>query len=90
MVGLEYLTTAQLTEKARFYSSIILRRPEKFDKIFYLIRLNTLWENENERQKTKQVTIPLPRAAGSCFKAKKNQRKIFASLDFGNNPIYPI
>ena len=32
---------------------------------------NTLWENENERQKTEQVPIPLPRAAGSWFEAKK-------------------
>ena len=31
----------------------------------------TLWANENERKKTEQVTIPLPRAAGSCFEAKK-------------------
>ena len=36
----------------------------------------TLWENENERQKTEQVPIPLPRAAGSCFEAKK-MKKIF-------------
>ena len=47
---------------------------------------NTLWENENERQKTEQVPISLPRAAESCFEAKKMKKKI-ASLDFGNNPI---
>jgi hypothetical protein len=34
----------------------------------------TLWENENERQKTEQVPIPLPRAAGSCFEAKKMKK----------------
>jgi hypothetical protein len=34
-----------------------------------------LWENENERQKTEQVPIPLPRAAGSCFEAKKMRKK---------------
>jgi hypothetical protein len=27
-------------------------------------------------KKTKQVTIPLPRAAGSCFEAKKMKNKI--------------
>jgi hypothetical protein len=37
---------------------------------------NTLWENENERQKTEQVPIPLSRVAGSCFEAKK-MKKIF-------------
>jgi hypothetical protein len=31
----------------------------------------TLFENENERQKTESVPIPLSRAAGSCFEAKK-------------------
>ena len=30
-----------------------------------------MWENENKRQKTERVTIPLPKAAGSCFEAKK-------------------
>ena len=34
----------------------------------------TLWENENERQKTEQVPIPLPRAARSCFEAKKMKK----------------
>ena len=34
----------------------------------------TLWENENERQKTEQVPIPLPRAAGSCSEAKKMKK----------------
>ena len=37
----------------------------------YFWSLITLWETENERQKTEQVTIPLPKAAGSCFEAKK-------------------
>ena len=36
----------------------------------------TLWENENERQKTEQVPIPLSRVAGSCFEAKKMKKKI--------------
>ena len=49
----------------------------------------TLCENENERQKTEPVPIPLPRAAGSCFEAKKMKKKN-ASLDFRDNPIYPI
>ena len=39
--------------------------------------LFTLWETENERQKTEQVTIPLPKAAGSCFEAKKIKKKNF-------------
>ena len=38
--------------------------------------LPTLWENENERQKTEQVTTLLPRAGGSCFEAKKMKKKI--------------
>ena len=37
---------------------------------------DTLCENENERQKTEQVPIPLSRVAGSCFEAKK-MRKFF-------------
>ena len=52
--------------------------------------MSTLWENENERQKTEQVPIPLSRVAGSCFEAKKMKKFFFASLDFGNNPTYPI
>jgi hypothetical protein len=32
----------------------------------------TLFEKENERQKTEPVPIPLPRVVGSCFEAKKN------------------
>ena len=55
----------------------------------YQTYISTLWENENERQKTEQVPIPLPRAAESCFEAKKIKKKI-ANLDFGSNPIYPI
>ena len=37
---------------------------------------HTLCENENERQKTEPVPIPFPRAAGSCFEAKKMKKKI--------------
>ena len=44
------------------------------DKIDLLTRY-TLFENENERQKTEPVPIPLPRAAGSCFDAKKQEKK---------------
>ena len=47
-------------------------------------------ETENEWQKTKQVPILLFRGARSFFDAKKMKKKNFASLDFGDNPIYPI
>ena len=46
-------------------------------------------ETENEWQKTEQVPILLLRGARSFFDAKKIKKK-FASLDFGNNPIYPF
>ena len=35
----------------------------------------TLSKNENEWQKTKQVTTSLSRAAGSCFEAKIMKKK---------------
>ena len=41
-------------------------------------------------KKTKQVTILLLRGARSFFDAKKMKKKNFASLDFRDNPIYPI
>ena len=47
-------------------------------------------ETENEWQKTKQVPILLLRGARSFFDAKKMKKKYFASLDFGDNPIYLI
>ena len=47
-------------------------------------------ETENEWKKNKQVPILLLRGARSFFDAKKMKKKNFASLDFGNNPIYPI
>ena len=53
-------------------------------------RRNTTGETENEWQKTKQVSILLLRGAKSFFDAKKMKKKNFASLDFGDNPIYPI
>ena len=42
---------------------------------FYGLFIFTLCENENERQKTEPVPIPFPRAAGSCFEAKKMKKK---------------
>ncbi len=36
-----------------------------------------MWENENQRQKTEPVIIPLLNAAGSCIEAKKIKKKIF-------------
>ena len=42
--------------------------------------------NENNNQ----VPILLLRGARSFFDAKKIKRKEFVSLDFGDNPIYPI
>ena len=50
---------------------------------------NTPGEIENEWQKTEQLPILLLRGARSFFDAKKMKKKI-ASLDFGDNPIYPI
>ena len=50
----------------------------------------TLFENENERQKTELVSLPLPRAAGSCYEAKKKEKNFFANLDFQDNSIYPF
>ena len=51
---------------------------------------HTPGETENEWQKTEQVPILLLRGARSFFDAEKTKKKIFASLDFGDNPIYPI
>ena len=51
---------------------------------------HTPGETENEWQKTEQVPILLLRGARSSFDAKKMKKKKFASLDFGDNPIYPI
>ena len=47
-------------------------------------------ETENEWQKTKQIPNILLRSGRSFFNAKKMKKKFFASLDFGDNPIYPI
>ena len=49
----------------------------------------TLGETENEWQKTEQVPILLLGSARSFLDAKKLKKK-FASLDFGDNPIYPV
>ena len=46
-------------------------------------------ETENEWQKTEQAPILLLRDARSFFDAEKMKKKI-VSLDFGDNPIYPI
>ena len=46
-------------------------------------------ETENEWQRSEPVPILLLRGARSFFDAKKI-KKIFASLDFGDNPMYPI
>jgi hypothetical protein len=51
--------------------------------------LHTLGETENEWQKTEQVPILLLRGARSFFDTKKMKKKN-ASLDIGDNPIYPI
>ena len=56
----------------------------------HLQTILTLGETENEWQKTEQVPIILLRGARSFFDAKKMKKKNFASLDFGDNPIYPI
>ena len=50
---------------------------------------HTPGETENEWQKPEPVPILLLRGARSFFDAKKMKKKI-ASLDFGDNPIYPI
>ena len=46
-------------------------------------------ETDNEWQKTEQVPILLLRGARRFFDAKKMKKKT-ASLDFGDNQIYPI
>ena len=52
---------------------------------------HTPGETENEWQKTKPVPILLLSGARSFFDAKKmKKKKKIASLDFGDNPIYPI
>ena len=50
----------------------------------------TLSQTKNEWQKTEPVPILLLRGARSFFDAKKMKKKFFASLDFGDNQIYPI
>jgi hypothetical protein len=49
-----------------------------------------LCETENECYKTEPVPISLLRGAKRLFNAEKVKKKIFANLDFGDNPIYPI
>ena len=45
----------------------------------------------NDKKPSKfQYLILLLRGARSFFDAKKMKKTNFASLDFGNNPIYPI
>ena len=46
-------------------------------------------ETKNKWLNTKQVPILLFRGARSFFDAKK-MKFFFSSLDFGDNPIYPI
>ena len=47
----------------------------------------TLFKNENEWQKTKQVPIPLLRASRN-FPVVKTRNK--NQMDLGDNPIYPF
>ena len=42
--------------------------------IHFSVIIIKMYLDENERQKTEQVPIPLPRAAGSCFEAKKMKK----------------
>ena len=60
------------------------------NRVFPPILRDTLFETENEWQKTELVPIPLLKGARIFFDAKKQKEKNFANLDFGDNPIYPI
>ena len=50
----------------------------------------TLFNNENEWQKTKPVPIPLPRASRNFPDVKRRNNFFFLQLDIGDNLINPF